>query len=100
MEELCQMPMSQETADTVALQALAWLAGNDELLPVFLGATGASVDDLRARVTEPEFLLSVLEFLMMDDAWVIAFCDDNSISYDIPMQARYALPGGAPTHWT
>ena len=100
MEELCQMPMSQETADTVALQALAWLAGNDDLLPVFLGATGASVEDLRARVNEPEFLLSVLEFLMMDDAWVIAFCDDKAISYDVPMQARYALPGGATTHWT
>jgi hypothetical protein len=100
MEELCQMPMSQETADTVALQALAWLAGNDDLLPVFMGATGASAEDLRARITEPAFLLSVLDFLMMDDAWVIAFCDDLSISYDVPMQVRNALPGGAPMHWT
>ena len=94
------MAMSQESADTVALQALAWLAGNDELLPVFLGTTGASAKDLQTRVTDAEFLLSVLDFLMMDDAWVIAFCDAAAIAYDIPMQARDALPGGAPTHWT
>jgi hypothetical protein len=100
MDKMCQMSLSQEAAETVAVQALAWLAGNDELLPVFLGATGASEVDLRARVAEPEFLLSVLEFLMMDDAWVIEFCDEQLISYDRPMQARHALPGGAPTHWT
>lgn len=97
---MCQMTLSREAAETVAMQALAWLAGNDELLPVYLGATGASEMDLRARVAEPEFLLSVLDFLMMDDAWVIAFCDEQLISYDSPMQARHALPGGAATHWT
>lgn len=100
MEKMRQMTLSREAAETVAMQALAWLAGNDELLPVYLGATGASEMDLRARVAEPEFLLSVLDFLMMDDAWVIAFCDEQLISYDSPMQARHALPGGAATHWT
>jgi hypothetical protein len=94
------MSLSQEAAETVALQALAWLAGNEDLLPVFLGSTGASESDLRSRMSSPDFLLSVLDFLMMDDAWVIAFCDASSIPYERPMQARHALPGGAPTHWT
>jgi len=67
--------MQQNSAETIALQALGWLAGNDALLPVFLGATGASEADLRERATEPEFLGAVLDFLMMDDAWVVAFCD-------------------------
>ena len=94
------MSLSQEAAETVALQALAWLAGNEDLLSVFLGSTGASESDLRSRMSSPDFLLSVLDFLMMDDAWVIAFCDASSIPYERPMQARHALPGGAPTHWT
>jgi hypothetical protein len=94
------MSLSQEAAETVALQALTWLAGNEDLLPVFLGSTGASEADLRTRMSSPDFLLSVLDFLMMDDAWVIAFCDASSIPYERPMQARHALPGGAPTHWT
>ncbi|MGR3760200.1 DUF3572 domain-containing protein [Roseobacteraceae bacterium NS-SX3] len=93
-------PKSAEAAETLALQALAWLAGNDELLPVFLGATGASEADLRARAAEPEFLGSVLDFLTMDDAWVIAFCDSAGLSYEAPMHARMALPGGAQVNWT
>ena len=46
------MSLSPEAAETLALQALAWLVSNDELLPVFLGATGASEADLRARAGE------------------------------------------------
>lgn len=92
--------MTPDSAETFALNALAWLAGNEELLPVFLGATGASEADLRARAGEPEFLGSVLDFLMMDDAWIIAFCDAGGVAYEMPMQARMALPGGADRHWT
>ena len=94
------MAMSPENAETIALQALGWLVGHEDLLPVFLGSSGASESDLRARAADPEFLGSVLEFLTMDDAWVMAFCDAHGMAYDMPMQARWALPGGAPVHWT
>jgi Protein of unknown function (DUF3572) len=92
--------MQQDLAETVALQALAWLAANDELLPVFLGSTGASEGDLRAGATDPAFLGSVLDFLTMDDAWVIAFCDGAGLDYTAPLTARQALPGGGAMHWT
>ena len=65
--------MEQDSAEAVALKALAWLAGNDEVLPVFLGATGASLGEMRGRAGDPVFLGSVLEFLTMDDAWITAF---------------------------
>ena len=92
--------MQQDSAETIALQALGWLAANEELLPVFLGATGASEADLRARATEPEFLGSVLDFLMMNDAWVVAFCEGQGLPFDRPMMARAALPGGSQVNWT
>jgi hypothetical protein len=92
--------MSPETAETIALQALGWLVGNDDLCPTFLGATGSSVDDLRSRATDPAFQASVLEFITMDDNWVIAFCDTVEIAYDQPLMARYALPGAEAIHWT
>lgn len=94
------MAMTQETAETVALQALGWLVGNEELLPVFLGSSGAAEADLRTRAADPEFLGSVLEFLTMDDAWVMAFCDAHGHTYETPLHARWALPGGAPVNWT
>lgn len=92
--------MKQESAETIALHALAFLIADDDLRDVFLGATGASADDMRARASDPEFLISVLDFLMMDDAWVIRFCDANGLDYTAPQMARQALPGGAQLHWT
>ncbi len=92
--------MQAEQAEVIALQALAWLAGNDELCPVFLGASGGSVDDLRDRATDPAFQAAVLEFITMDDAWIVAFCDTIAIGYDQPLRARYALPGAESVHWT
>jgi hypothetical protein len=94
------MSYSQEAAETLALQALGWLAASDDLLPVFLGSTGASEADLRARAVDPLFLGAVLDFLMMDDAWVVAFCDSHSVPYEGLMMARAALPGGAEVNWT
>ena len=92
--------MQAEQAEVIALQGLAWLAGNEELCPVFLGASGGSADDLRERATDPAFQAAVLEFITMDDAWVIAFCDSIGIAYDQPLRARYALPGAESVHWT
>ena len=46
------------------------------------------------------FLGAVLDFIMMDDAWVTAFCDTVNIPYDRIMQARQSLPGGAQMNWT
>ncbi len=94
------MSLSAESAETIALQALGWLAANEELMPVFLGATGASVDDLKAQAGDPAFLGSVLDFITMDDAWVVSFCDTIGLDYTQPMMARQALPGGAQMNWT
>lgn len=94
------MAMSQESAEVVGLQALGWMAGNEDLLPVFLGATGASEADVRAGATEPAFLGALLDFIMMDDQWVKAFCDSAGLAYEQPMYARMLLPGGDQVHWT
>ncbi|MEO1734019.1 MAG: DUF3572 domain-containing protein [Pseudomonadota bacterium] len=94
------MPLDQNAAEVLGLQAVAWLVSNEDLLPVFLGSTGASEDDLRAQVSDPAFLGSIFDFLLMDDAWVTRFCDEIGISYDMPMRARAGLPGGEQVHWT
>ena len=92
--------MTPDRAETIALQALGWLVANEDLCPVFLGATGTSADDLRGRAADADFQVAVLEFLTMDDAWVVAFCDFAGLNYEDPLRARYALPGAADVHWT
>lgn len=92
--------MERDAAEKIAIAALTWLAGHDELMPVFLGATGSSAEDLRAQADDPAFLIAVLDFLLMDDAWVMAFCASSGLAYEMPMRARQALPGGGDVHWT
>ncbi|MEM1430678.1 MAG: DUF3572 domain-containing protein [Pseudomonadota bacterium] len=92
--------MQREDAETVALQALAWVVGNEDLLPVFLGSTGASASDLRERAGDPEFMGAVLDFLIMDDAWIASFCQASGFAPEAPVLARQALPGGNLPHWT
>lgn len=94
------MSYTQETAEVVGLQALGWLATNDDLLPSFLDTTGASESDVRVRAGDPVFLGAVLDFLMMDDTWVMSFCDSINMPYEKIMQARAALPGGEQVNWT
>lgn len=90
----------QEAAETLALQALTWLVSNEDLFPVFLDASGVSAADLAVDAGKPVFLGSVLDFVLTDDAWVMAFCDAVSLPYNAPMMARMALPGGEQTNWT
>ena len=92
--------MTEDRAETIAIEALGWLAAEEDLLPVFLGASGASMEDVKNRAGDPEFLGAVLDFLTMDDAWVVGFCDAAGLPYDAPRQARQALPGGGEVHWT
>ena len=73
IEKGVPLSFSADAAETLALQALGWLLSNEDLLPVFLGATGVNESDLRERASDPEFLGSVLDFLMMDDAWAVSY---------------------------
>mgnify|MGYP001029110203 FL=1 len=95
-----KMAMNTESAELVALQALGWLASDEDLLPVFLGTSGASVEDLKTQATDATFLAAVLDFITMDDAWVMRFCDAGNLKYDTPMIARQVLLGEAQMHWT
>ena len=90
----------QESAESLALQALTWLLGQQDLMGAFLNASGAAQDDLPALAGQPVFLGAVLDFLTEDDARVMAFCDFAGLLYTAPMQARLALPGAQHTHWT
>lgn len=94
------MAMSEEAAEALAAEALAWLAADADLLGVFMGATGLSAEALRTEADRPETLAAVLDFLLMDDLWVTSFCDAAEHPYTRPAEARARLPGGVAMHWT
>jgi hypothetical protein len=92
--------MQQESAQLLAIRALAWLALDEELVGQFLNATGASPDDILARAQDADFQGAILDFLLMDDQWIVNFCDAHGLPYTAVQAARAVLPGGEATHWT
>lgn len=90
----------QETAETLALRALGWLVGQDDVLAAFLAATGAAPGDLRTGAADPAFLGAVLDFLLAEDARVIACAEALGEPPTRLAEARTALPGGDLPHWT
>ena len=90
------MQMTIEEAQTVALQALAHLAGEPAALERFLALTGIAPTELapRARAGDSALLRAVLEHYLNFEPDLIAFCKAESLNPELPRRAAQALSGG------
>lgn len=91
---------SAEAAQTLALNALAWVLSSDDMMQTFLASTGVYPNDLANLAQTPLFLGAVLDFLMEDDQRVVDFCTTGALALTSVQAARLALPGAQCTHWT
>ena len=92
--------MNKEIAETRALEVLTWVLSEDDLIQVFMGATGASQDDLRSNTLNHEFLISILDFVLMDDSWVISCSKFMNIDPSQIQVIKTSLDGGQEVNWT
>ena len=92
--------MDREIAETRALEVLTWVLSEDDLIQVFMGATGASQNDLRSNTLNHEFLISILDFVLMDDRWVISCGKFLNIDPSQIQLIRMSLDGGQEVNWT
>ena len=92
--------MARGEAETLAVRALAWMAGDRALIGCFLATSGAGPDGLRARSADPEFLGFVLDFLLADETALLAFAGAEGVRPERVACARAALPGGNLPNWT
>ncbi|MBL8833573.1 MAG: DUF3572 domain-containing protein [Rhodospirillales bacterium] len=83
----------QQSAETVAIQALGWIAADEDRLGRFMGLAGLSVDELRARAAEPEFLGGVLDFVLENEALLVEFAAVADLKPDAVLRLRRQLPG-------
>ena len=81
-------------AEAVALQAIAFIAEDDALLARFIALSGCGADDIRRRIGDRNFLTGVLDFILADEATVLAFASHGHLSADLPLRARQVLSGG------
>ena len=92
--------MTLEEAETYALKATNWLVSNQELLDLFMGSTGVSENTIKSDIQNTVFLVAVLDFLLLDDKWVIEACDAMELQPELMPTARLFLPGGDQVNWT
>jgi hypothetical protein len=75
----------------LAVQALGFIAEDDDRLGRFIASTGIAVQSIREAAREPNFLAGVLEHILADETLLIAFADSAGINPAELGRARSAL---------
>jgi hypothetical protein len=86
-------PITREDAETLALRALAHIAADPVAIERLLALTGLNPVELKARAGEPSTLAGVLDYLLGNEAELLAFCAAAEIDPSLPARARRLLPG-------
>lgn len=81
-------------AESIAIQALSFLASDPELLPRFLALTGIEASQVRQAAREPGFLAGVLAFFLAHEPSLLALCADTGLRPQDVAGAASALPSG------
>jgi hypothetical protein len=95
-----ERPPAQDSAEALALQALAWCLEDDGRRGAFLAATGAAPGDLADLAGDRAFLAGVLQFITQDDRTVLAFAAATGHRPEAPLAALHQLGGGPGPDWT
>ncbi len=80
----------------LALQALAAVAGDEAMGPRFLALTGMDVAELRAQAGQPATLTALMDFLMANEADLLATAQALGVKPEALAGAARALGG---TDW-
>ncbi|WP_343314801.1 DUF3572 domain-containing protein [Brucella sp. BE17] len=88
-------PMNATEAQALAIEALAWLAQDKDLLPRFLALTGIEASSIRQAASEPGFLAGVLQFFLGHEPTLMRFCEETGKDPASLQNAAALLPGGA-----
>jgi hypothetical protein len=83
----------QQTAEALAVAALAFLASEPEHLGGFLASTGVGPDQIRNASRDPSFLSGVLDHFSENEPLLVAFAQQQGIDPTEVERARVALGG-------
>jgi hypothetical protein len=85
--------LNPKNAETLALNALSFLAESPDSLDSFMRQSGVDPTTIRLRATERDFLAAVLDFLMADEALLVRFCESTRTAPTSVRWANYELGG-------
>ena len=75
-----RQPIDRETAETIAVQGLAFLAEEPARIQRFFLVTGLDPSEIRARAGTPELLSAVLEHLGGDESLLLVFAASREMA--------------------
>ncbi len=78
-------------AETLALNALVWLLGDERRTARLLDLTGLEADAIRSRLTDPALLSAVLDFLAHHEPDLIACAEATGHRPESLIQASEIL---------
>jgi hypothetical protein len=85
--------ITKKAAESLAIQALAFIASDEDRIGPFLAITGIGPDDIRAAAGQRDFLAGVLDYMAGDEALLVAFATQAGFNpFDIEV-AREVLSG-------
>jgi hypothetical protein len=84
----------REEAEALAVNALAFVASDPELLPRFLAITGIEAGSIRQAAREPGFLAGVLQFILAHEPTLMRFAEETGTPPAAVGKALRALPSG------
>ncbi|GAB4138035.1 MAG: hypothetical protein Tsb0016_03720 [Sphingomonadales bacterium] len=66
--------LDRETAQTVALRAVTYLASDEDRWRALLLQTGLDAETVRGSLHQSGFLRQIVAFLMQNEKWAAEFC--------------------------
>jgi len=86
-------PITRKIAQTLAVQALGFMASDPERLGAFLAATGIGPEMIRKAAAEPAFLAGVLDHVAADEPLLIAVAGHAGVTPHDIEHAQAVLSG-------
>jgi hypothetical protein len=86
-----QPKLTKSGAETIAIEALNFLAADQIRLDRFLALCGIELENLRAAAAEPGFLAAVLDHLASDERLLLAFAAHAGQDASLVVQAHDTL---------
>jgi hypothetical protein len=83
--------LTKSGAETLAIEALNYLAAEPARLDRFLALSGIGLENLRAAAAEPGFLAAILDHLASDEKLLLAFAADTGQDASLVVQAHTLL---------
>jgi len=88
--------MTNDEAETIAIDMLGYLAKDEVRLERFLALTGISMDVLRAAAREPAFLAGVVAHISGDERTLMDFAEKTGHPPEAASAALHSLGGARP----